>query len=68
MKLPKPKFNTSLQNAPESADDIKMRNRELQLKVHNEGGAYFFKSDLENINFILRLEIEQAMKKILNSA
>jgi hypothetical protein len=59
------KISTSLQQAPISEADIKHRNKELQRKVFNEGGAYFMKSDLENMNFVVRLEIEQAMRKLV---
>lgn len=45
-------------------EDIDFENKALQRKIQKEGGAYFLKSDLEKMNFVLKLEVESAMRKI----
>jgi hypothetical protein len=66
VKIPKAKIHTSLEDAPLSKDDIERKNRELQRRIADEGGAYFMRADLENINFVLSLEIKQANKKVID--
>jgi hypothetical protein len=66
MNTPKAKIHTSLANAPVTKDDIDRKNRDLQRRIADEGGAYFMKDDLEKINFVLALEIKQANKRVIN--